>query len=82
MVLSGPASILQGQVVTGLKLAEAKGRELTPFENDDASGNKYQFMSEILKWRSINMPDHVIFSQVGSKVMRRLIFYFTALTVG
>jgi len=65
---SGPASVLQGQVVTGLRLAEARGRELTPLQDDEDAGKKFQYLSEILKWRAQTTADHVLFSQVGSKV--------------
>ncbi|CAK8673806.1 unnamed protein product [Clavelina lepadiformis] len=67
----GAASILQGQVVTGVRLAEAKGRQMAPLMDEEEAADKtrkFQYLSEILKWRAQSTPDHALFSQIGSKV--------------
>uniref|UniRef100_H2ZBW5 DMAP1-binding domain-containing protein n=1 Tax=Ciona savignyi TaxID=51511 RepID=H2ZBW5_CIOSA len=64
----GPASILQGQVVTGVRLAESTGRQLTPLDEDEGrESRKFQYLSEILKWRAQSTPDHVLLTQMGNK---------------
>nr|XP_018668928.1 disco-interacting protein 2 homolog C isoform X1 [Ciona intestinalis] len=66
----GPASILQGQVITGVRLAESRGRQLTPLNDDEVGkgeSRKFQYLSEILKWRAQSTPDHVLLTQMGSK---------------
>nr|CAB3238033.1 disco-interacting protein 2 homolog C [Phallusia mammillata] len=66
----GAASVLQGQVVTGVRLAESKGRSLAPLMEEEESfekTRKFQYLSEILRWRSQSTPDHALFSQIGPK---------------
>jgi len=65
----GPASVMVGNIVQGNRLAIAQGREVGPFgslleESGDASdfGRKYQYLSEILKWRTTSTPDHNLFT--------------------
>uniref|UniRef100_H2ZBW7 AMP-dependent synthetase/ligase domain-containing protein n=1 Tax=Ciona savignyi TaxID=51511 RepID=H2ZBW7_CIOSA len=66
--IAGPASILQGQVVTGVRLAESTGRQLTPLDEDEGrESRKFQYLSEILKWRAQSTPDHVLLTQMGNK---------------
>lgn len=83
--------MLQGQVITGVRLAEASGRPLPPSGDGDSDGEaqdtkkkkkhqpaiqsstldskrRHQYLAEILKWRAATTPDHVLFSQVNSKV--------------
>ena len=69
----GPASILQGQVVTGMRLAEARGRELPPLAEEEETGAPFHYLSEVLKWRAQSTSDHVLFSQVNSKVGGRVL---------
>jgi len=69
----GPASILQGQVVKGVRLAEACGMT-TNMSHDDTlqySGTniskKREYLAEILKWRASNTPDHVLYNICNNK---------------
>lgn len=62
----GVASILQGQVVTGMKMSEARGKDLGDGSDDPAIN--FSSFSEILKWRAKSTPDNVLFAQIGSKV--------------
>lgn len=62
-------------MVTGTRLAEAKGQILTITEDDNVvqlqpneARRKQQYLSEILKWRAQSTPDHVLFSLINSKV--------------
>lgn len=73
----GPASVMVGNIVQGNRLAVAQGREVpVNGANDDMNemsdfGRKYQYLSEILKWRATSTPDHCLFSLVnrtGSEV--------------
>lgn len=57
--------------MTGVRLAESKGRSLAPLMEEEESfekTRKFQYLIEILKWRSQSTPDHALFSQVGTKV--------------
>ena len=58
--------------MTGVRLAEAKGRQMAPLMDEEEAADKtrkFQYLSEILKWRAQSTPDHALFSQIGSKVM-------------
>lgn len=75
----GPASILQGQVVKGVRLAEACGMT-TNMSHDDTlqySGTniskKREYLAEILKWRASNTPDHVLYNICNNKVSSKLV---------
>ena len=59
---------MQGQVVTGKKMAELLGRNLAADDNKDDPATNFRCLSEILKWRAQSSPDHVLFGQIGSKV--------------
>ena len=64
----GPASVMVGNIVQGNRLAVAQGREVSGSLVDESSdfssdfGRKYQYLSEILKWRSTSTPDHNLFT--------------------
>ncbi|XP_022703554.1 disco-interacting protein 2-like isoform X2 [Varroa jacobsoni] len=63
----GPASVLVGSIVQGVRLASASGRELGPLSDSSSAEEevcKYQFIGEILKWRAASTPDHVLFTLV------------------
>jgi len=59
---------MQGQVVTGKKMAELSGRDLASGDNKEDPATNFRSLSEILKWRAQSSPEHVLFSQIGSKV--------------
>ena len=63
----GPASVMVGNIVQGVRLAIAQGRDVGSIEEDSDTTRKYQFISEILKWRSTTSPDHNIFTLLNSK---------------
>jgi hypothetical protein len=63
----GPASVMVGNIVQGNRLASAQGRDLGVVDEDSDTAKKYQFISEILKWRSTSTADHVIFTLLNSK---------------
>ena len=52
-------------MVTGKKMAEAKGKELIL---DDDPAKNFSCLSEILKERAKASPEHVLFSLHGNKV--------------
>lgn len=64
----GPASVMVGNIVQGNRLASAQGRDIGLIEDDSDTSRKYQFISEILKWRSHSTADHVIYTLLNSKV--------------
>ncbi|KAG7211522.1 hypothetical protein KM043_010788 [Ampulex compressa] len=63
----GPASVMVGNIVQGNRLASAQGRDMGVLDEDSDNAKKYQFISEILRWRAISTSDHVIFTSLNSK---------------
>lgn len=61
----GPSAVLAGSIVQGRRLAEAKGRDL--FDDESDAAKKYQFLGDILRWRSATNPDHVLYTLINSK---------------
>ena len=59
----GPASIMVGNIVQGVNLAVAQERPL-PLDTQEDSPH---YISEILKWRSMNSPDHCLFTLHNAK---------------
>ena len=59
--------MMVGSIVQGVRLAEAKGRDLNLAEEDTESAKKYQFITEILRWRATSSPEHVIFTLLNAK---------------
>eukprot|EP00794_Sanderia_malayensis_P017721 gene17721-19492_t len=62
----GPASAMVGNLLKGTRIAYAIGREIGEKDDSDLA-TKYQFLSEILKWRAQTTPDHNIFSLLNAK---------------
>uniref|UniRef100_T1J2G4 DMAP1-binding domain-containing protein n=1 Tax=Strigamia maritima TaxID=126957 RepID=T1J2G4_STRMM len=62
-----PASVMVGNMVQGVRLAAAQGREIGMIDDESDNAKKFQFISEILRWRSQTTADHVIFSLLNSK---------------
>ncbi|XP_077302081.1 disco-interacting protein 2 isoform X2 [Arctopsyche grandis] len=62
----GPASVIVGNLVQGNRLASAQGRDMGLTDDSDAA-RKYQFISEILRWRAMSTPDHNLFTLLNSK---------------
>ncbi|XP_011495834.1 PREDICTED: disco-interacting protein 2 homolog A [Ceratosolen solmsi marchali] len=63
----GPASVMVGNIVQGNRLASAQGRDMGVLDEDSDNAKKYQFISEILRWRAVGTSDHVIFTLLNSK---------------
>ncbi|XP_040564455.1 disco-interacting protein 2 homolog A isoform X2 [Lepeophtheirus salmonis] len=64
----GPASVIVGNLVQGNRLAAAQGRDIGGLDEEgESAGKKYQFISEILRWRSQSTADHVLFTLLNSK---------------
>ncbi|XP_044015311.1 disco-interacting protein 2-like isoform X2 [Aphidius gifuensis] len=63
----GPASVMVGNIVQGNRLASAQGRDLGVLDEDSDNAKKYQFISEILRWRAMSTSDHVIFTLLNAK---------------
>jgi hypothetical protein len=63
----GPASVIVGNLVQGNRLAAAYGRDIGGLEEESDSGRRYQFISEILRWRAQSTSDHVLFTLLNSK---------------
>ncbi|XP_076764595.1 disco-interacting protein 2 homolog C-like isoform X6 [Xylocopa sonorina] len=63
----GPASVMVGNIVQGNRLASAQGRDMGVLDEDSDSAKKYQFISEILRWRAVSTSDHVIFTSLNAK---------------
>lgn len=72
----GPSAVLAGSIVQGRRLAEAKGRDIYDDESDTAK--KYQYLGDILRWRSATNPDHILYTVINSKVFDlKFIFYYS-----
>ncbi|XP_033607341.1 disco-interacting protein 2 isoform X7 [Cryptotermes secundus] len=63
----GPASVMVGNIVQGNRLASAQGRDMGIVDEESDSARKFQFISEILRWRAQSTADHVIFTLLNSK---------------
>ncbi|XP_011315272.1 disco-interacting protein 2 isoform X2 [Fopius arisanus] len=63
----GPASVMVGNIVQGNRLASAQGRDLGILDEESDNAKKYQFISEILRWRAVSTSDHVIFTLLNAK---------------
>ena len=66
---SGPASVIVGNLVQGNRLASAAGRDIGGLEEEtsECGGRRYNYISEILRWRNHATPDHVLFTLLNSK---------------
>ena len=64
--MSGAAQLI-GDLVTG-RVAESTGQAFNmPYDEGDGAG-KFQFLSEVLRWRAQTQPDNVLFSMLDNKV--------------
>ncbi|XP_071822466.1 disco-interacting protein 2 homolog C-like isoform X2 [Apostichopus japonicus] len=63
----GPASIMMGNLVAGSRIAGAAGRDIGRPDEDSDAAKRYQFLSEVLRWRANSTPDHVLFQQLNNK---------------
>ena len=54
--------------MTGQKPAITDGKRLEPMADDRDGAGKFQFLSEVLKWRAQTNPDHQLFSLLNEKV--------------
>ncbi|CAF4371248.1 unnamed protein product, partial [Adineta steineri] len=65
----GPGAILAGTIIQGMRLAEAKGADMTFNDDQDTSdqGKKFQYIDDILRWRAITMSDHILYSVINAK---------------
>ncbi|XP_061432487.1 disco-interacting protein 2 homolog C-like [Lethenteron reissneri] len=61
----GPASVMVGSLVAGKRIAQASGRDLGPCDDDPTKKSLY--LSEVLQWRAVTTPDHVIFILLNAK---------------
>ena len=50
-----------GDIVTGVKPALAEGRPMEPMADDRDGAGRYQFLSEVLRWRAQTTPDYVLY---------------------
>ncbi|KAL4631087.1 disco-interacting protein 2C-like, partial [Arapaima gigas] len=62
----GPASVMVGNLVSGKRIAQASGRDLSQMEDNDQA-RKFLFLSEVLQWRSQTTPDHILFTLLSSR---------------
>ncbi|CAL9688535.1 unnamed protein product [Knipowitschia caucasica] len=62
----GPASVMVGNLVSGKRIAQASGRDLTQMEDNDQA-RKFLFLSEVLQWRAQTTPDHVLYTLINSR---------------
>ena len=72
----GPSAVLAGSIVQGRRLAEAKGRDI--FDDESDTAKKYQYLGDILRWRSATNPDHILYTVINSKVSLNFRAFFIA----
>ncbi|TGZ62805.1 hypothetical protein CRM22_007221 [Opisthorchis felineus] len=69
--LVGPSAIMCGQVVQGVRMAEASGRPIPVLPTPSASGSQTtpdgRLLVEILIWRAIHTPDDRLFTVYNQK---------------
>ncbi|XP_042143270.1 disco-interacting protein 2 isoform X4 [Ixodes scapularis] len=63
----GPASVMVGNMVQGVRLAVAQGRDIGIIDEESDTARKYQFISEILRWRATSTADHCVFTLLNAK---------------
>ncbi|KAG9508602.1 Disco-interacting protein 2, partial [Fragariocoptes setiger] len=70
----GPASIMVGNIVQGVRLATASGPAICSSDNEHDLGTNnndndrnHQYISEILRWRALVNPDHNIYTLLNAK---------------
>ena len=51
---------------SGNRLAAARGRDVGGLE-EETEGRRYQFISEVLRWRAHSTPDHELFTLLNAK---------------
>ncbi|XP_061150426.1 disco-interacting protein 2 homolog C-like isoform X2 [Syngnathus typhle] len=59
----GPASVMLGNLVSGKRIAQASGRDLTQAEDS----HQFLFLSEVLQWRAQSTPEHVLYTLLNSR---------------
>nr|XP_057943175.1 disco-interacting protein 2 homolog C isoform X6 [Doryrhamphus excisus] len=59
----GPASVMVGNLVSGKRIAQASGRDLTQVEDND----QFLFLSEVLQWRAQSTPEHILYTLLNSR---------------
>lgn len=62
-----PSAVHVGNIVQGARLAWAQGRDIGSVDDESDNTRKYQFLSEVLRWRAQATPDHLLFSLINSK---------------
>ncbi|PIK60976.1 putative disco-interacting protein 2-like C [Apostichopus japonicus] len=60
------ASIMMGNLVAA-RGSRAAGRDIGRPDEDSDAAKRYQFLSEVLRWRANSTPDHVLFQQLNNK---------------
>ncbi|CAB4006128.1 disco-interacting 2-like isoform X1 [Paramuricea clavata] len=60
----GPGAVMVGNLLRGTRIGEASGREIGEVSDAD---KRFQFLSEVLRWRAQSTPDHVLYSLLNTK---------------
>lgn len=63
----GPAAAIVSGLLKGQRMAQAEGREVADLDDSRDVSKRYQFLSEILKWRAKTSPDQNLFTLLNSK---------------
>jgi acyl-CoA synthetase (AMP-forming)/AMP-acid ligase II len=67
----GTAVQMMGDIVVGAKPATAEGKRMERVADERDGAGKYQFLSEVLRWRAQTTPDHTLFSLLSDKGVAR-----------
>lgn len=63
----GPAAAIVGGLLKGHRMAEAWGRGVADLDDKTDVSKKYQFLSEILKWRAQTSSEQNLFTLLNNK---------------
>ena len=61
------AAHVMGDAVTGARQAIASGKALEPLAEDRDTAGRYQYLSEVLRWRAQSTPDHILYTILNER---------------
>eukprot|EP00117_Sycon_ciliatum_P046204 scpid7388/ scgid33116/ Disco-interacting protein 2 homolog B len=61
------AAGVMGDAITGNRMAVAVGKQLEPMGDERDAAGRYQYLSEVLRWRAQSSPDHILYTTVNER---------------
>lgn len=62
-----PSAVHVGNIVQGMRLATAQGRDVGMLDDDSDAAKKYLFLSDFLRYRAQVTPHHGLFTLINAK---------------